>query len=1612
MNVSIDQFFDILPTRNEWPLIRPFSDKFRAAIEERQELVFMPIDFYSKIISGRQYYFVVSLAPGGVKYVVIIDNYKVYLDVDLETQVGGQKLEDKIDEITKAICTWSAENSRFAKINRGDFTYKVIEASSLKAPKFYFGPRKFLRLFFKSKYHYKDAKAALSGAKFNLYSNDSDSDQAMFKRIFRNASLNASNWNKVKNYEVVSEDTIRNCSKCSEIKEVNENCEAEHRYEQGFRCESCNYPFHTCYNCYVRKKLLPQNMRGKNEAICIMASLVDLSPCSPLEQDKINRQCNDQSLISMAWDIETYSKDQTGMLVTHDVENYKLYMISLVFYWHNSDVPLYKVCLVDKLCNDGPELYVENSILEHHAKKYKMGLEDAKAQLAQNIYIVNCANENEVIRNMGLIFGRFSPDITLAFNCSKFDWPVLFAKAIQYSQLGLYKNYMCIDGWYNDNIGEIRPIDVAETDYGPNNTGARPHLYFNKNERIKVTADLTLDKLFVPKFRGFVNIDVMILLRIIHSRAEVGNKYSLNFYVQEVYGLGAKYDLDYKTQWKYYEKYEKYLRWQSRVDRGGENNRKVKKYLQERGIKYKQFLAELKKKRDKSMADMTEEALYCLTDSEHCQRLILGSGRLPYLLALSNVTYISLFETFWRADGSKVRNYLYYQAQNENILINQDVEHQDIKIKYSGAKVYEPTTGMSRVPVGALDFSALYPSIMRAYNCSPEKAIVDDGRPETYEIVGKLEAAGYELKRVETRGMVKKKVEGQMFMRDNGPDIEQDDPNIEQNNGPKVGQMMEIRGWLIWHQNKDVPDEARPLECVGIFAKCVANLINHRKLYKKKFALLKGLIERIEKDGPEYVKANFTSILAELRYTESYFQDELGLTIDDLSDLIKLNIHMNNHNSAQLAVKVICNTFYGQQGSVDSPLYHLLVAASIPHFGRQSIEKVSKIIDENNFVVHYGDTDSNYISCQLSKFDDIRAVFDEYMNALLSMNGMAIEDIVPLRAQDKGVEKAVFEAIGPAKDEYAGKMAQAMAGFRAARNSSLMKGHVQGHVQECAQGNVQPLARIDNLLAKYKHLYLGLAQDVYKIIKSQGCEGIFHNDPCAASVVILALREEFWTQMVQLTRLYILDLQDYINEFFREETKTPYLCIVIEEVLWPIILLGKKKYAGIEHVDKEIFRVEPNKIFKRGVEMIKQGQTKLNKTIGNEILMRILGLDNFATIEYHVMEIAEYYFKQQWPIESYVLSAKIKTTTNNVSLGKFRARMQALYEAQTDPELAQIVKPPDYNDNFKYVLIKMPKYTIIGNISKEVQKGDRMLYFDHYKYLTENGLDLPMDPKYYYGAQDFKATIDHEHYVEKLCIGTLARFLTYDKKFWPGVYDESQSYAEYDKKIIANIKKFLNKEFSPLFNNGVNTAVVELLKRGMKEVQLGLSAYELGAEEPQIQALMSLYGEYIEPANPKIKEAHESQYGPGPGTIEYLEHLCGAGKAYIQDWMANYKALRQKYKAPVPSSFVRQVTEECRVQTAAIDAEVSAFNNNFKEEFLRYNRIILGCLNEVNTKVAVGALDLDDAADRAFEYLAAQGLVSGKLATLTGEFARKLEAYKPIYVRKEALGQLIGGLGK
>uniref|UniRef100_U9T674 DNA-directed DNA polymerase n=1 Tax=Rhizophagus irregularis (strain DAOM 181602 / DAOM 197198 / MUCL 43194) TaxID=747089 RepID=U9T674_RHIID len=106
-------------------------------------------------------------------------------------------------------------------------------------------------------------------------------------------------------------------------------------------------------------------------------------------------------------------------------------------------------------------------------------------------------------------------------------------------------------------------------------------------------------------------------------------------------------------------------------------------------------------------------------------------------------------------------------------------------------------------------------------------------------------------------------------------------------------------------------------------------------------------------------------------------------------------------------------------------------------------------------------------------------------------------------------------------------------------------------------------------------------------------------------------KEEYWSRMVEISMVKMEKLRDEVNDFLKEDNGSPYLKMAYEEVLFPVVFTGKKKYYGIPHESKPNFN---KKLFIQGVEVVKWGQSKHFRGMGKKVMEESMRLDNTRTL--------------------------------------------------------------------------------------------------------------------------------------------------------------------------------------------------------------------------------------------------------------------------------------------------------------------------------------------------------------------------------------------------------------
>jgi DNA polymerase elongation subunit (family B) len=389
----------------------------------------------------------------------------------------------------------------------------------------------------------------------------------------------------------------------------------------------------------------------------------------------ISALLRDRTLV-LTWDIETQSQELGEFAEVLDL-NHNVFMISMTLHWKDDPKPLKQICLVDVKVEPDPRW----------------------------ITIV-CGNQVNLLKAFALCWRAFQPDIQVGFNDSDYDWQFIMERAYHLDILewmwermtGKFETKEDILKWkYRGKIGaksennfkkgKKKNTDEEETIWGSGEE-VEEGKDFMGAIKIKITAEENFFSSFL-KLPGCVPIDVRVCLKKHFPKAEVEKEGSLKFFLKKC-GLDAKADMPYDEMWRIYS--------EAKQDPSPSTARK-----------------------------MREVANYCIIDALRCQELLVKLSQINDYREVASIAHVSLFDSHYRANGMKVRNLLGTYAFKQDMLFSSRVYENIEKGKYPGAYVFPPKKGIeARRPVMGLDFASLYPSLIMAYNLSPDKIILTE----------------------------------------------------------------------------------------------------------------------------------------------------------------------------------------------------------------------------------------------------------------------------------------------------------------------------------------------------------------------------------------------------------------------------------------------------------------------------------------------------------------------------------------------------------------------------------------------------------------------------------------------------------------------------------------------------------------------------------------------------------------------------------------------------------------------------------------------------------------------------------------------------------------------
>ena len=395
--------------------------------------------------------------------------------------------------------------------------------------------------------------------------------------------------------------------------------------------------------------------------------------------------------VYLGWDIETSSTRGMGEVPKPEFEEDDMRVISYA---------------VSRGYSKEPEMYLAAFTFRH------MRADMAKKRLAEKIegdariVLINCKNERDLLRAHGLIHKFVNPDFITDFNGGNYDNPWIIERANRYSFLVPLVSMM-----QQETFGKL-------TDDGI--------LYqYNNVPEMKISAEEPMFKMKYYPLSSAIQIDMMPVMKRSFKNEDVVRGQAMNHYLR-LCGLPPKADMPHTAMRSFF------------MQDAGQTPIEDKEVLE---------------------IGLIDVLYYALIDSISPTRLLHARNIVGDYSQLSNLVYLNFLDTLYRADSMKVTQFITYFAQNMGyVMTKRPIFEKPIQGKYQGGHVEIPRRGLYKyipkkgeyhpgdepgsneveiqqnphvpyyeaTPTAALDFSSLYPSLMRELNICPTQYI-DNG---------------------------------------------------------------------------------------------------------------------------------------------------------------------------------------------------------------------------------------------------------------------------------------------------------------------------------------------------------------------------------------------------------------------------------------------------------------------------------------------------------------------------------------------------------------------------------------------------------------------------------------------------------------------------------------------------------------------------------------------------------------------------------------------------------------------------------------------------------------------------------------------------------------------
>lgn len=777
-----------------------------------------------------------------------------------------------------------------------------------------------------------------------------------------------------------------------------------------------------------------------------------------------DRDLKNDLTIECCFDIETYEADPNQMddIPQPTSKTADMFKISMAFVTIDGDIAPANV-----VTENGNRTGLDPSDTRYdwkrpagHLISYDISMALTKAMPGR--VVVHCRNMSEMILAFGIIWNQMQPDYAPNFNGDTYDWRWIAEKARQYNLLEFLERNMSLA-----NLALYRQVEDKKF---VNPSGAFTHISvegrswggysFWYKYRMKLSAELQVPGACL-NYPGYVCIDMMMQLRAAYANPD---RYSLHFFLQQL-ELGDKVDMPYKEMfraWAHNKDLIKQL--QPLADMRWTTVESRAQAIDVSGALWRAVQA--------SAHDMLRVGEYCIVDSLRCHDLLIKTQLIRDKRQVGALSYTTMDDCVYRANGMKVRNMIIAKAQSRDLHVS-NRQPKKIEIgKYPGAYVFPPKKGVATAkpspvemrasedpqyaawramseedyqrilikirtngvwydnftqtftgdlaekwpvcfiewlqtdthyPIAGLDFSSLYPSLIMAYNLSPEmivhsleRAIELAGQGKSIHPIN-FKFNGRDIKGWSVRSMYPEQQSSiDCLMKRIQQMIKSDDPNGTE----ESALLRELE--LLLNQSE-----------FGLFPTVLKMLFDQRV----------GL------------KAELKPINKQKEHIEAMPNEEFCERAEEYKDVM---FRWNYLNSKQKALKVFMNTFYGEAGNSLSPLRVLALAGGVTSSGVYNIKMVAKFVQDLSCRIYYGDTDSVYMSMPRATFSELDRQYysakitkQEYFRNLVTESFKAIKiinkKVNDMLEADNGTkflnmafEEFLYPAVFSGKKKYGG----------------------------------------------------------------------------------------------------------------------------------------------------------------------------------------------------------------------------------------------------------------------------------------------------------------------------------------------------------------------------------------------------------------------------------------------------------------------------------------------------------------------------------------------------------------------------------------------------------------